>query len=124
MTDERYNELLRGPLYHPLPMCTFTRLSLALAHVTWEFGKTAADALENFCNSPKPEARENYGRLSPDRFNELLNGPLAGRSPMETIENFAHALKFVVDACGEPAAELLEAHCADRDAEDYEETED
>lgn len=33
MTNERYQELLRGPLHHPLMPFTITRLTLALWHV-------------------------------------------------------------------------------------------
>ena len=33
MTDERFNKLLRGPLHHPLPMFSITRLAIALRTV-------------------------------------------------------------------------------------------
>jgi hypothetical protein len=33
MTTERFNELLAGPLHHPLPMFTITRLAIALRAV-------------------------------------------------------------------------------------------
>ena len=39
MTDERFNELLNGPLSHPLPMFSITRLAMALRQVVEETGK-------------------------------------------------------------------------------------
>jgi hypothetical protein len=49
MTDERFNELLQGPLYHPVPMFTITRLSLALRAVLDATGEAGAQALETWC---------------------------------------------------------------------------
>lgn len=49
MTMERFNQLLNGPLHHPLPMFTITRLALALAAVVKATGSLGEDALEAHC---------------------------------------------------------------------------
>lgn len=49
MTNERFNELLNGPLSHPLPMFTITRLALALRCVPEATGKEGEAALEAHC---------------------------------------------------------------------------
>ncbi len=49
MTDERFNELLRGPLHHHFPMFTLTRLILALRAVVEECGEAGEKALERHC---------------------------------------------------------------------------
>jgi len=49
MTDERFNELLNGPLSHPLPMFSITRLAMALRQVVEETGKAGEEALEKYC---------------------------------------------------------------------------
>jgi hypothetical protein len=50
MTTERFNELLAGPLAHPMPMFTISRLALALKHVVDETGAAGAHALEVYCD--------------------------------------------------------------------------
>jgi hypothetical protein len=49
VTIERYNELLRGPLWHPLPGFTITRLALALKAVVDACGDKGDQALEVYC---------------------------------------------------------------------------
>ncbi len=49
MTDERFNELLAGPLYHPMVPFTITRLALALRHVIEATGEQGEAALEAHC---------------------------------------------------------------------------
>jgi hypothetical protein len=49
VTDKRFNELLRGPLNHPLPMFCITRLALALRAVVEATGEAGAKALEQHC---------------------------------------------------------------------------
>jgi hypothetical protein len=49
MTTERFNELLNGPLGHPIPMFAITRLALALRAVVDATGKAGDDALEEHC---------------------------------------------------------------------------
>jgi hypothetical protein len=49
MTTMRFNQLLAGPLRHPLPMFTMTRLSLALKAVVDECGEAGEKALERHC---------------------------------------------------------------------------
>jgi len=49
MSNERFNELLNGPLSHPLPMFTMTRLALALRAVVDATGEAGERALEEHC---------------------------------------------------------------------------
>lgn len=49
MTDERFNELLNGPLSHPMPMLQFSRVVLALRAVVEATGQAGEKALENHC---------------------------------------------------------------------------
>ncbi len=49
MTHERFNELLAGPLHHPLPQFTLTRLAMALFHVVGVTGEAGDRALEDWC---------------------------------------------------------------------------
>lgn len=49
MTDERFNELINGPLHHPVPMLSLTRLALALRDVVNRCGEAGDRALELHC---------------------------------------------------------------------------
>lgn len=49
MTDERYNELLNGALYHPLIPMQIARLALALRAVVEATGEAGDEALEEHC---------------------------------------------------------------------------
>jgi len=49
VTTERFNELLNGPLHHPLPMFAISRLALALHDVIEATGQAGEDALEKHC---------------------------------------------------------------------------
>jgi len=49
MTSERFNQLLNGPLSHPLPVFTLSRLSLALYAVVQATGEAGDKALEDHC---------------------------------------------------------------------------
>jgi len=49
MTDERFTELINGPLSHPLPMFVITRLVLALRAVVDATGAEGARAIEEHC---------------------------------------------------------------------------
>jgi hypothetical protein len=49
MTDERFHELINGPLNHPLPMFVVARLVLALRAVVDATGAEGAAALEEHC---------------------------------------------------------------------------
>jgi hypothetical protein len=49
VTNERFNELLQGPLHHPMPMFVITRLSLALFAVVQATGDAGEKALEEHC---------------------------------------------------------------------------
>ena len=58
MTDERFNELLNGPLYHPLIPFVVSRLSLALRAVVEECGPAGDAALERHCAGRDEQERE------------------------------------------------------------------
>jgi hypothetical protein len=49
VTDERFNELLNGPLSHPLVPFVIMRLAGALRHVLEETGTAGDEALERYC---------------------------------------------------------------------------
>ena len=49
MTSERFNELLRGPLAHPIAPLTINRLVMALWSVVNATGDAGAAALEAYC---------------------------------------------------------------------------
>jgi hypothetical protein len=49
MTVERFNELLNGPLSHPLPIFAIMRLTLALRCVLEAAGEAGDEALEAYC---------------------------------------------------------------------------
>jgi hypothetical protein len=49
MTNERFNELLNGPLSHPILMFHINRLALALRDVVEACGEAGAQALEEHC---------------------------------------------------------------------------
>ena len=57
MTDDRFNELLAGPLSHPLPMFTLGRTILALRAVVEATGEAGERALEAHC-AARQEADE------------------------------------------------------------------
>ena len=50
MNDEKFNELLNGPLWHPMPAFIITRLALALRCVVKATGEAGEKALLDFCN--------------------------------------------------------------------------
>jgi hypothetical protein len=49
MTDERFNELINGPLSHPIVMFHVTRMALALRAVVEATGEAGDRALEEHC---------------------------------------------------------------------------
>ena len=49
MTDKRFNELLNGPLCHPLVPFVINRLALALRVVVKATGEVGEAALEAYC---------------------------------------------------------------------------
>lgn len=49
MTNERFKELLNGPLSHPMPLFSITRLALALRAVIDATGEAGDRALEAYC---------------------------------------------------------------------------
>ncbi len=50
MTNERFNELLNGPLTAPMQVHTITRLKVALRIVVERCGEIAERALEEHCS--------------------------------------------------------------------------
>jgi len=61
MTDERFNELLNGPLHHPMISFAITRLTLALRAVVEATGKAGEEALELHCADRDEQDRRNAG---------------------------------------------------------------
>lgn len=59
MTNERFNELLNGPLSHPLVAFTVTRLALALRAVVEATGIAGEKALEMHCAEREQQDQEN-----------------------------------------------------------------
>jgi len=59
MTDERFNQLLQGPLHHPLPMFTLSRLALALRDVVEQTGEVGEKALEEHCRGRQEQDDRN-----------------------------------------------------------------
>lgn len=64
MTDERFDELVNGPLSHPLLPFAITRLALALRHVVEATGRAGEQALEQHCaeRQSADDADGEYGR--------------------------------------------------------------
>ena len=58
MSDERFNELLNGPLFHTLVPLQITRLSLALRAVVDATGAAGARALESHCAARERKDRQ------------------------------------------------------------------
>lgn len=56
--------------------------------------------------------------MTPDEFNQLVNGPLSHPLPMFSITRLALALWAVVEATGPAGAEALRSYCKDRDERD------
>ncbi len=59
MTAERFNELLNGPLHHPMVTLYLTRLMLALREVVERCGEAGDRALEEHCKSREEQDRSN-----------------------------------------------------------------
>ena len=70
-------------------------------------------------DDPAPAAR-----ITSERFNALLNGPLYHPMPMFIITRLAMALRKVVDATGEAGVNALEAYCRERERQDEEHAEE
>lgn len=49
MTDERFNDLINGPLAHPMILFRLSRLTSALRTVVHAAGPTGERVLEEFC---------------------------------------------------------------------------
>ncbi len=58
MQNTRFNELLNGPLHHPMPGFTITRLALALQFVVQSTGDAGEKALEEWCR--EREEQDNH----------------------------------------------------------------
>lgn len=56
--------------------------------------------------------------MTSERFNALLNGPLAHPFIPMRLNRLAIALRVVVDATGEAGEKALEAHCQEREEKD------
>lgn len=73
MTNERFNELLNGPLSHPLPMFTITRLSLALMAVVEATGAEGEKALEAYCE--QRAVQDEPDDLRDEEYDPVEDGP-------------------------------------------------
>jgi hypothetical protein len=60
MTDRRFNQLINGPLGHPLMPLRMTRLILALKHVVQATGDDGERALEDFCRWREVRDRQHW----------------------------------------------------------------
>lgn len=49
MDNVKFTNLLRGPLAHPLPVFSITRLALALKYVVDRCGDAGEQALDEYC---------------------------------------------------------------------------
>jgi hypothetical protein len=49
MDDERFNQLINGALFHPMPHLALTRALLALRFVVDSCGESGAESLESYC---------------------------------------------------------------------------
>jgi hypothetical protein len=49
ITDERFNQLVNGPLHHPMPMFSLMRMMMALRFVVDTTGEAGERALEEHC---------------------------------------------------------------------------
>jgi hypothetical protein len=56
--------------------------------------------------------------ISNNRFNELLNGPLAGPAIEFSLLRVVQALRYVVEGLGAPAVKILEDYCEAREEQD------
>ena len=55
MTEQRFNQLMNGPLSHPMPHFAIMRLALALRVVVEATGEAGAEALEEYCRQRQQE---------------------------------------------------------------------
>lgn len=60
MTDERFNQLVNGPLSHPMPMFVITRLAMALRAVVEATGHAGEIALEKHCMEREEQDERDY----------------------------------------------------------------
>jgi hypothetical protein len=60
MTDERFKQLLNGPLSHPLIPFRYTRLIMALRAVIEATGEAGELALEMHCAVREQQDREEW----------------------------------------------------------------
>lgn len=62
LNDEEFNAMLSGPLHHPLPMFTSTRLALALRAVVDATGEPGVKALREHCQQREADDKYNSGQ--------------------------------------------------------------
>ncbi len=66
MTNERFTELLNGPLAHPLYPMRINRLALALVAVLRATGEKGAEALEAYCKEREERDEANATDYDPE----------------------------------------------------------
>jgi hypothetical protein len=74
MTMERFNELLNGPLGHPMPLFHCMRLAHALVYVVMKTGQAGDQALEEHCASREQLDRFKAGEDPDDLVGEAEGG--------------------------------------------------
>jgi len=67
MSTEEFNQLLNGPLSHPLPMMTLSRLALALHCVVDATGEAGANALRAHCRAREEKDQRDNGEPEDER---------------------------------------------------------
>ena len=63
MTDQRFNDLINGPLCHPMPSFMILRLIAALRFVVEQTGAAGEKALESHCEGrqAQDDLKEGFG---------------------------------------------------------------
>lgn len=88
---------------------------------SYQHGNTAAGLAREVADVLEAAAKEQTDdsvKMTDDRFNELLNGPLAHPMFMFRLTRLQMALREVVDSCGAAGIEALERHCRQREESD------
>jgi hypothetical protein len=85
MSHERFNELLAGPLHHPLPHFIVSRLVLALKHVVDATGDAGEKALEEYCAAREGEP---HGEMVDDGDGDPFINGAADITPLPTDRVF------------------------------------
>ena len=94
LSDDKWNELLNGPLYHPLIMFITSRRLMALRFVVAATGEAGEKALREHCHIP-PDGKVQF-----------------------SLKALSGVLRCVVEATGEEGENALLEHCRCRQQRD------